>query len=111
MFFLFLLAAEEELVKQVVKRDEFCCLHEAFNSFNKDRMSFGLRLPSELLYNTMKRCALDFHPSRSRSRSRSSSLRTGSLPAPQAKTSSLDGGRASKSSSSPVALNSAHYVV
>ncbi|XP_034246828.1 uncharacterized protein LOC117648433 [Thrips palmi] len=50
--------------------DAFCCLHEAFNSFNKDNMSFGLRslrVPSDVLYNTMRRCALDFHPSRSSS--------------------------------------------
>ncbi|KAE8749606.1 hypothetical protein FOCC_FOCC003594 [Frankliniella occidentalis] len=61
---------EGEQARGVPRKDDFCCLHEAFNSFNKDHMSFGLRLPSDLIYNTMKRCALDFHPSLS------SSLRT-----------------------------------
>ncbi|KAK3925002.1 Protein pitchfork [Frankliniella fusca] len=86
----------EQDEQRVPIQDDFCCLHEAFNSFNKDQMSFGLRLPSDLIYNTMKRCALDFHPSLSSSlrttAERSSSLRsaadvrrrssTGPAPAP-----------------------------
>ncbi|KAJ1530773.1 hypothetical protein ONE63_005626 [Megalurothrips usitatus] len=56
---------EAELQVYRAPAPDFCCLHEAFNSFNRDRMSFGLRasLPSGLFYNTYKRCALDFDPS------------------------------------------------